>query len=177
MAKKRPYSREFGPRVRTPESRRRIHLDWVPPTLYDKVIARARREGVSLRAMVLDLLNATVPHGHPIRQRELQAAYRATLAAERRGELTRPENCPECGQQPKNRRVSAHHPDHADQTRVEWVCDQCHGQLREAVVAWGDLPQEMRVSLKAKAKREGVSIRALTLRLWKDWLTPAAQEK
>lgn len=54
---KRGYSREFGPRLRTPESRRRIHVDWVPPTLYDKTVARAKREGVSLRALILKLLS------------------------------------------------------------------------------------------------------------------------
>lgn len=56
MGKKRGYSREFTPRVRTPESRRRIHVDWVPPTLYEKLAARAKQEGVSLRALVLRVL-------------------------------------------------------------------------------------------------------------------------
>ena len=53
---KRSYSREFTPRVRTKESRRRITVDWIPPTFYDAVVARAKREGVSLRALVLTLL-------------------------------------------------------------------------------------------------------------------------
>ena len=53
---KRSYSREFTPRVRTPESRRRITVDWIPPTFYDAVTAKAKREGVSLRALVLRLL-------------------------------------------------------------------------------------------------------------------------
>lgn len=56
MAKaRRPYSREFTPKLRTPESRRRLHVDWVPPTLYDAVLAKAKREGVSLRALTLRL--------------------------------------------------------------------------------------------------------------------------
>jgi hypothetical protein len=57
---KRSYSKEFTPRVRTPESRKRIHVDWVPPTLFAAVAAKAKREGVSMRALVLRLLKAWV---------------------------------------------------------------------------------------------------------------------
>ena len=55
MAKKRGYSREF-----TPKTERRIQLviDRIPPTLYDAVKAKAKREGVSLRALVLGWLKA-----------------------------------------------------------------------------------------------------------------------
>lgn len=169
MAKKRGYSRAFGPRIRTAESRRRIHLDWVPPTLYDKVVARANREGVSVRALVLNLLTATVPHGHPIRQREMKAAHRATAAAIRRGELVRPERCPECGQMPKGRSINSHHPNYDNQTTVEWVCDRCHGQLSQKLLTWSDMPQALRIALREKLEREGISLRALTLTLWKDW--------
>lgn len=55
-AKKRGYSKEFTPRVRTRESRRTIMVDWVPPTFYDAVVAKAKKDGVSLRALVLRLL-------------------------------------------------------------------------------------------------------------------------
>lgn len=53
MTKKRQYSREF-----TPRSERRVQLviDRIPPTLYDAVRAKAKREGVSLRALVLGWL-------------------------------------------------------------------------------------------------------------------------
>jgi len=53
MAKKRGYSREF-----TPRSDRRVQLviDRIPPTLYEAVKAKAKREGVSLRALVLGWL-------------------------------------------------------------------------------------------------------------------------
>jgi len=55
---KRGYSREFTPRLRTKESRRRFELDWIPPTLYDAVRAKATRDGVSLRALTLQLWKA-----------------------------------------------------------------------------------------------------------------------
>jgi len=50
---KRGYSREF-----TPKTTRRVQLviDRIPPTLYDAVKAKAKREGVSLRALVLGWL-------------------------------------------------------------------------------------------------------------------------
>ena len=50
---KRGYSREF-----TPRSGRRVQLviDRVPPMLYEVVKAKAKREGVSLRSLVLGLL-------------------------------------------------------------------------------------------------------------------------
>ena len=55
MAKlqKRGYSREFTPQG---GRRCRIEIDQIPPTLYEAVKAKARREGVSLRAMTLGLL-------------------------------------------------------------------------------------------------------------------------
>ena len=56
MTKKRGYSTDFTPRLRTPESRRRITVDWIPPMLYDAVKAKAKREGLSLRALTLRLL-------------------------------------------------------------------------------------------------------------------------
>jgi predicted HicB family RNase H-like nuclease len=53
MPKKRSYSREF-----TPKTQRRVMLtiDKIPPTLYAAVKAKAKREGVSLRALVLGWL-------------------------------------------------------------------------------------------------------------------------
>jgi hypothetical protein len=52
MTKKRGYSREFTPKT---ERRVRLEVDRIPPTLYEAVQARARRQGVSLRALTLRL--------------------------------------------------------------------------------------------------------------------------
>jgi hypothetical protein len=50
---KRGYSREFTPKT---ERRVQIVIDRVPPTLKDAVDAKAKREGISVRALVLTLL-------------------------------------------------------------------------------------------------------------------------
>jgi predicted HicB family RNase H-like nuclease len=53
MAKKRGYSNEFP----TDQSKRvKLEVDWVPPDLARKVKAKAKREGVSLRTLILRLL-------------------------------------------------------------------------------------------------------------------------
>lgn len=49
---KRGYSREFTPQT---DRRVRFEVDRIPPTLYDAVKAKAKREGVSLRALTLRL--------------------------------------------------------------------------------------------------------------------------
>ena len=49
---KRGYSREFTPKT---DRRVRFEVDRIPPTLYDAVLAKARKEGVSLRALTLRL--------------------------------------------------------------------------------------------------------------------------
>ena len=49
---KRGYSREFTPQT---ERRVRFEVDRIPPTLYEAVKAKAKREGVSLRALTLRL--------------------------------------------------------------------------------------------------------------------------
>lgn len=49
---KRGYSREFTPQT---ERRVRFEVDRIPPTLYDAVKAKANREGISLRALTLQL--------------------------------------------------------------------------------------------------------------------------
>jgi hypothetical protein len=52
MAKKRGYSREFTPRT---ERRIKREIDRVPPSLDEKVQAKCKRDGVSLRALTLTL--------------------------------------------------------------------------------------------------------------------------
>lgn len=49
---KRGYSREFTPRS---PRRCRIEVDKIPPTLYDALLAKAKRQGISLRALTLTL--------------------------------------------------------------------------------------------------------------------------
>lgn len=52
MTKKRGYSRAFTPQT---ERRVRFEIDRIPPTLYDRVLAKAKQEGLSLRALTLTL--------------------------------------------------------------------------------------------------------------------------
>lgn len=52
---KRHYSREFTPRT---DKRVMLTIDRIPPTLYEAIKAKAKREGVSLRALVLGWLKA-----------------------------------------------------------------------------------------------------------------------
>lgn len=49
---KRGYSREFTPKT---DRRLRFEIDRIPPTLLDAVKAKAKRQGVSLRALTLTL--------------------------------------------------------------------------------------------------------------------------
>lgn len=54
---KRQYSRAFTPKT---ERRVMLTIDRIPPTLYDAVKAKAKREGISLRALVLGWLKEWV---------------------------------------------------------------------------------------------------------------------
>jgi hypothetical protein len=51
--RKRGYSRDFTPRT---ERRVQLQIDRVPPTLLAAARAKARREGTSVRALVLGFL-------------------------------------------------------------------------------------------------------------------------
>lgn len=53
MTKKRGYSREFTPPT---EKHGRYLLDKIPAAFWQRVRAKARRDGVSLRALILRLL-------------------------------------------------------------------------------------------------------------------------
>jgi hypothetical protein len=53
MSAKRGYSRDFTPHG---ESGKRYLLDEIPAGLWAEVKAKAKREGVSLRALILRLL-------------------------------------------------------------------------------------------------------------------------
>lgn len=60
--KKRGYSREFP--IRT-DTRLKIDIDWVPPTLYKALRSKATRVGVSLRALTLRLWKEWVDRDEP----------------------------------------------------------------------------------------------------------------
>jgi hypothetical protein len=53
MTKKRGYSRDFTP---ASEKHGRYLLDKIPAVLWRRVRAKAKREGISLRALILGLL-------------------------------------------------------------------------------------------------------------------------
>ena len=53
MSSKRGYSRDFTPRS---ETYGRYLLDQIPATLWADVRAKAKRDGISLRALILTLL-------------------------------------------------------------------------------------------------------------------------
>lgn len=56
---KRGYSRAFTPRS---ERRVRFEVDKIPPTLFEAVKAKAKRKGISLRALTLTLWKAWTEH-------------------------------------------------------------------------------------------------------------------
>lgn len=53
MSAKRGYSREFTPKT---ERRVQLMIDRVPPTLLNAAKAKAKRDGISLRALILGWL-------------------------------------------------------------------------------------------------------------------------
>lgn len=57
MSIKRGYSRAFTPKT---ERRVTLMIDRIPPTLFDAAKAKAKREGVSLRALILGWLKEWV---------------------------------------------------------------------------------------------------------------------
>jgi predicted HicB family RNase H-like nuclease len=56
---KRGYSRAFTPQT---ERRVRFEVDRIPPTLFDAVKAKAKKQGISLRALTLTLWTEWVKH-------------------------------------------------------------------------------------------------------------------
>jgi hypothetical protein len=49
--------------------------------------------------------------------------YYRVREAVRNGELSRPNNCEDCGRKTK---IYAHHPDYSKPLKVEWLCSSCH---------------------------------------------------
>lgn len=91
------------------------------------------------------------------------SAYAAIQGALRRGELKRPARCQQCR---RKRPTQAHHDDHSAPLKIRWLCSTCHGKGRRAVLMAYQVPAQVR----EKAKREGVSLRALILKLLKEWV-------
>ena len=54
---KRGYSREFKPQT---DRRVQLLIDRIPPTLFDAAKAKSKRDGVSLRSLILGWLKAWV---------------------------------------------------------------------------------------------------------------------
>jgi hypothetical protein len=79
MAKKtRGYSRKFTAKGRT--KRVQIMVDWAPPLLVRRVQVKCRRDSVSLRTVVLTLLQEWADGKHSI------VAEMAALAAPHKGQ-------------------------------------------------------------------------------------------
>lgn len=67
---------------------------------------------------------------------ERYAAKLAVRNAVRRGDLSRPSRCENCGER---RRLNAHHPDYSKPLEVKFLCHRCHGDehLRRAALEEG----------------------------------------
>jgi hypothetical protein len=55
-------------------------------------------------------------------------AHSATRSAIRRGLIQRPDRCGRCGNAAK---LDAHHPDHRDPLRTEFLCRPCHKAIHK----------------------------------------------
>lgn len=73
--------------------------------------------------------------GHARRQRQLPDEKRKRVAREsvrkalKSGRLVRPVNCEGC-HLPKDG-IQAHHKDYTKPREVDWLCPDCHGELRQ----------------------------------------------
>jgi hypothetical protein len=104
------------------------------------------------------------------RDRQRLKAHSAFHSALASGRVVKPAQCQECGRRPKPFLLRAHHPDHAAPLDVEWLCSKCHGgRTLESHLARLFTPTEW-TQLVTKAKRDGVSLRALILGWCKEWV-------
>lgn len=58
-------------------------------------------------------------------QSERTIARNKLNAAVRRGDISKPEQCSECGE---GKKLTAHHNDYSKPLEVEWLCYECHGK-------------------------------------------------
>src|SRR5688572_19467356 len=97
-------------------------------------------------------------------------AHSTFHSALQRGQIVKPRACQDCGRQPIAFLLRAHHPDHLAPLDVEWLCSKCHGKRNfEAHFSRLFTPAEWS-RLVTKAKREGVSLRALILGWCQQWI-------
>lgn len=70
MAKKRPYSTQFTARANP----RRYLLSGIPPTLWERARARAKREELSIRTVILSLVEQWTerPEGEPLELQRIE---------------------------------------------------------------------------------------------------------
>ena len=57
-------------------------------------------------------------------------AHNAVKKAINAGDLERPDECPECGDDAMT--IHAHHEDYSNPLDVEWLCPSCHMRLHES---------------------------------------------
>lgn len=57
---------------------------------------------------------------------DARAAHVLLGNAVRRGEIKKPECCPQCGQFKPSRQIHAHHEDYSKPLEVVWMCAMCH---------------------------------------------------
>lgn len=62
-----------------------------------------------------------------IATREKQNAHNAVYRAIKKGRMSRPSDCPECGG--SEFPIHAHHADYSKPLDVQWVCAPCHGAI------------------------------------------------
>lgn len=84
----------------------------------------ASRRYRKLNAEKIRLQRAAYRRANPGKMRARWAVDRAVA----RGELIRPDTCPECGGE---ERIQAHHADYSKQLEVEWLCYWCHRDRHE----------------------------------------------
>jgi len=83
-ASKRGYSREFTPKT---ERRVRFEVDRIPPTLWSRVRVKAKRDGVSIRALVLGLLRDWADGNEDALRDAFAAGWAKALTAQQFGNL------------------------------------------------------------------------------------------
>lgn len=108
------------------------------------------------------------------RLNERSNAYSKFNAALQRGDFKRPKQCGQCGRKVRGFDVIvAHHDDHRYPLEIRWLCRQCDGLERWIASMGWQLPPEVWDAVRDKARREGINLRVLVLRLLQAWVNEA----